>query len=69
MRRYGYAVPDDLLTGTELRELEPALSRRAEAGYLIGIERHIEPARLTAGLAGLARKAGAEIWEQAEVRP
>jgi len=68
MRHYGYTVPDDLLTGTELRELESTLSRRAETGYLIGQERHIEPARLTAGLAGLARKAGAEIWEHAEVR-
>ena len=55
MRRYGYTVPDELLTQTELRELEPTLSRQAEAGYLIGTERHIEPARLTAGLAGLAR--------------
>ena len=68
MRHYGYTVPDDLLTRTELRELEPTLSRRAETGYLIGQERHIDPARLTAGLAGLARKAGAEVWEQAEVR-
>jgi glycine/D-amino acid oxidase-like deaminating enzyme len=67
MRRYGYTVPDDLLTGAELRELEPTLSCRAEAGYLIGEERHVDPARLTSGLAGLARKAGAEIWEQAEV--
>ncbi len=67
MRHYGYMVPDDLLTGAELRELEPALSRRAEAGYLIGEERHIDPALLTAGLAGLARKSGAEIWEQTGV--
>jgi glycine/D-amino acid oxidase-like deaminating enzyme len=36
MRHYGYTVPDDLLTGTELRELEPTLSRRAETGYYIG---------------------------------
>jgi len=68
MRHYGYTVPGDLLTGTELRELEPTLSRRAEAGYLISEERHIDPARLTAGLAVLARKSGAEIWEQTEVR-
>ena len=67
MRPYGYAVPDDILTGAELRELEPALSRRAEAGYLIGEERHIDPALLTAGLAGLARKTGAQIWEQTAV--
>lgn len=67
MRHYGYMVPADLLTGTELRELEPTLSRRAEAGYLIGKERHVDPARLTAGLAALARKSGAEIWEQAKV--
>ena len=68
MRHYGYTVPDDLLTRTELAELEPTLSRRAQAGYFISEERHIEPALLTAGLAGLARKSGAEIWEQAEVR-
>ena len=67
MRPYGYTVPGDLLTGTELRGLEPTLSRRAEAGYLISEERHVDPARLTAGLAGLASKSGAEIWEQAEV--
>jgi D-amino-acid dehydrogenase len=67
MRQYGYTVPDDLLTGRELAELEPTLSRRAQAGYLIGQERHIDPARLTAGLAGLARKSGAEIREQAGV--
>jgi D-amino-acid dehydrogenase len=67
MRPYGYAVPDALMTGAELRELEPALSRRAQAGYLIKEERHIDPARLTAGLAELARKAGAEIREQTEV--
>jgi D-amino-acid dehydrogenase len=67
MRRYGYTVPDHLLTGSELRSLEPALSGRAEAGYLVGRERYVEPARLTAGLAGLARKAGAGIWERAEV--
>jgi D-amino-acid dehydrogenase len=68
MRHYGYTVPDGLLTRTELHELEPALTRRAQAGYLIGKERHVDPARLTAGLAGLARKSGAEIWEHAEVR-
>jgi glycine/D-amino acid oxidase-like deaminating enzyme len=67
MRRYGYVVPDGLLAGSELRELEPTLSRRAQAGYLIKEERHIDPARLTAGLAGLARKQGAQIREQAEV--
>jgi len=67
MRHYGYTVPGDLLTATELRELEPTLSGRARTGYLISQERHVDPARLTAGLAGLARLAGAEIREQAEV--
>lgn len=67
MRRYGYAVPGTLLTGTDLRELEPTLSRRAQAGYLVKEERHIDPARLTAGLAELGRRSGVEIREQAEV--
>jgi D-amino-acid dehydrogenase len=68
MRRYGYTVPDDLLAGNELRELEPTLSRRAVAGYLIGEERHIDPARLTTGLARLALTSGAGIREQTEVK-
>lgn len=68
LREYGYQVPGELLTGAELRELEPALSRRAGAGYLIREERHVDPARLVAGLAALVRKAGAEVWEQTAVR-
>jgi len=48
--------------------LNPPCPGGPQAGYLIGKERQVDPARLTAGLAGLARKAGAEIWEQAEVR-
>jgi len=68
MREYGYAVPRELLTGTELRTLEPTLSGHAEAGYLISEERHVDPARLTAGLAGLVRKAGATSWEHTGVR-
>jgi D-amino-acid dehydrogenase len=64
---YGYAVPGDLLTGAQLRELEPTLSCRAVAGYLISEERHIDPARLAAGLAGLARKSGTKIHERTEV--
>jgi len=67
LRPYGYTVPDGLLTGSELRELEPVLSRRAQAGYLVKEERHIDPARLTAGLAELARKSGVEIRERTEV--
>ena len=68
MAGYGYQVPDKPLTRTELRALEPTLSRRAEAGYLISEERHIDPAQLTAGLATLARKAGATIYEQTAVQ-
>ena len=30
MREHGYDLPDDILTGAELHELEPALSRRCE---------------------------------------
>jgi D-amino-acid dehydrogenase len=67
MRPYGYDVPDSLLTGARLRELEPTLSLRAQAGYLIKEERHIDPARLTAGLAELARKSGTAIHEQTGV--
>lgn len=68
MAGYGYQVPGELLTGAELRALEPTLSRRAQAGYLISEERHVDPAQLTAGLAGLARKMGATVYEQTAVQ-
>ena len=35
MREHGYELPDDILTGAELHELEPALSEKVRAGFQI----------------------------------
>jgi len=67
MREHGYDVPDDIITGAELHELEPALSERVTAGFALREHWHVKPDTLTAGLAAALRRDGAEIREGAEV--
>ena len=51
MRDYGYELPDDVITGAELHELEPALSPAVTAGFLVRQHWHVKPDTITAGLA------------------
>jgi D-amino-acid dehydrogenase len=67
MRDYGYELPDDVITGSELRELEPALSPAVTAGFLVHQHWHVKPDTITAGLAAALRRDGVEILEGAEV--
>jgi D-amino-acid dehydrogenase len=67
MREHGYDVPDDILTGDELHELEPALSEQVTAGFELREHWHVKPDTLTAGLAAALVRDGAEIREGAEV--
>jgi D-amino-acid dehydrogenase len=67
MREHGYDVPDDITTGAELHELEPALSERITAGFALREHWHVKPDTLTAGLAAVLERDGAEIREGAEV--
>src|SRR6476660_1792797 len=67
MREYLYDVPDDIITGAELHELEPALSERVTAGFGRREHWHVKPDTLTAGLAAALRRDGGEIREGAEV--
>ena len=67
MRAYGYELPDDIVTGAELHELEPALSPEVDAGFLVRQHRHVRPESFTAGLAAALRRMGVEIVEGAEV--
>ena len=42
MREYGYDLPDDIITGAELHELEPALSAEVTAGFLVRQHWHVQ---------------------------
>lgn len=67
MREFGYELPDDLVTGSELHELEPALSPKVTAGFLVSEHWHVKADTFTAGLAQVLRRDGVEILEGAEV--
>ena len=67
MREFGYDLPDDVITGAELHELEPALSAEVTAGFLVRQHWHVKPDTITAGLAAALRRDGVDIQEGAEV--
>lgn len=67
MRQVGYDLPDDVIVGSELHELEPALSPAVAAGFLVREHWHVKPDTLTAGLAAVLRRDGVEVLEGAEV--
>ena len=63
----GYRRPT-VLSGAEVRELEPGLSHNVAGGFLVEEERHVRPETLTAGLAERLLAAGADIRSGVEVR-
>ncbi|HEY3764464.1 MAG TPA: FAD-dependent oxidoreductase [Gaiellales bacterium] len=67
MRAFGYELPDGIVTGRELHELEPALSDEVDAGFLINQHWHVRPDTFTRGLADVLLRDGVEITEGAEV--
>ena len=67
MRAYDYDLPDDVITGSELHELEPALGPAVNAGFLVNQHWHVRPDTFTTGLAAALRRDGVEISEGAEV--
>jgi D-amino-acid dehydrogenase len=67
MRQFGYDLPEDVLTGSELHELEPSLSPKVTAGFLVRQHWHVKADTFTAGLATVLRRDGVEILEGAEV--
>ncbi len=56
----GYGRPA-LLSGPELRELEPGLSDGVTAGFLLPQERHVQPESLIAGLLAHLRQRGVQL--------
>jgi D-amino-acid dehydrogenase len=67
MKRFGFDLPDTLLGEDELHELEPALSSRVRAGFLIPEQWHVKPETFTTGVAAILRRDGVEIVENAPV--
>ncbi len=67
MRQFGYDLPDDVITGSELHELEPSLSAKVTAGFLVRQHWHVKADTFTTGLAQVLRREGVEILEGAEV--
>ena len=61
MREFGYELPDDLMTGSELHELEPALSPKVTAGFLVSEHWHVKADTFTAGLAQVLRRWGQDL--------
>lgn len=59
-REYGYRMPAPV-DGAELRRLEPALSDRVSAGFLVEEEYHVRPETLVAGYVDRLRLMGVEI--------
>ena len=67
MRRHGFALPEELITGDDLQRLEPALSPRLRAGFHVEEHWHVRPPTLTAGIARRLRELGVEIRGAAHV--
>jgi D-amino-acid dehydrogenase len=67
MKELGYDLPDDIIAGRELHELEPSLSEKVTAGFLVREHWHVKSDTFTAGLAAVLRRDGVEIREGAEV--
>lgn len=67
MRAFGYELPDDVLTGGELHELEPALADDVNGGFQVRQHWHVRPDSYTAGIAAALRRMGVELVEGAEV--
>ena len=67
MRAYGYDLPEDVLSGEELRAVEPALSEEVGGAALVDQHWHVLPSSFTEGIATKLRAMGVTIVEGAEV--
>jgi D-amino-acid dehydrogenase len=67
LRQLGYRGRLDLLSGTEVRRLEPALAPAVAGGIYAADERHVRPESLTTALARRLSAAGADVRERAAV--
>jgi D-amino-acid dehydrogenase len=68
MSQPGLEIPRELVSGPRVREREPALSGRIQAGVAVEQHWHVRPEQFVAALAERARGQGVEIVEGAEVQ-
>jgi glycine/D-amino acid oxidase-like deaminating enzyme len=68
MNGAGYRVPDQILTGTDVAGLDPALDGNVAAGYLVPGEGVVDPTALVASLTDQLRRGGVTITERAAVQ-
>jgi D-amino-acid dehydrogenase len=67
MSAHGYTLPAGVLTGDEVRALEPALSDAVAAGFVLDGERHLDPAAFVCALGARLRGMGVAIHEGSPV--
>ena len=67
MRSHGFELPDEIITGDAMHELEPALSARVQAGFHMTEHWHVRPQTMTIGIARRLRQLGVEIREGVQV--
>jgi D-amino-acid dehydrogenase len=65
--RAGFEGRLEQLDGPQARELEPALGDAVGCGFHTSVDRHVQPASLTAGLAASLRERGVALHEGATV--
>jgi D-amino-acid dehydrogenase len=67
MRRFGYEIPTELLSGGELESLEPTLSERVKFAALVPQQWHVRADTFVTSLGDALRRKGAEIVEHNRV--
>jgi D-amino-acid dehydrogenase len=67
MRKFGYELPRELIGGSELHELEPALSPAITTGFVLDQQMHVDSASFSRGLATWLISRGVQIIEGDEV--
>ena len=67
MRRFGFELPTELMTGDELHAFEPSLSDRVQAGFYVPQQWHVRANTFTEGLGTKVRELGADVVEEPEV--
>jgi len=66
LERFGYRRPS-IMSGNEVRELEPGLTDAVAGGFLVEEERHVRPETLSAGLVARLQSEGIEIRSRVNV--
>jgi D-amino-acid dehydrogenase len=67
MAEHGFVPPDRLLEGSELQTMEPALTERVRAAFVLSGEKHLRPESFLRGLARTLIGRGVDVREDVAV--